>query len=593
MQCCIRVRDPRAHSSPVFQRFFIAVLGLMALVLTVHASEVVTNNKDVAAILEANRIASGGDAWKGKSTLETVFDYAGQGLTGTTTLVIDLKSGAFVESYEIGPTKGANGWDGETAWMKDVSGAVTVQGGGDKRALAVNQAYRYANAWWRKDRGGAAISFGDLQKDREGGCAVLHVTPRIGKVFEAWFDSRSHMLARIVEEQGYFQITTNFGDYRPVNGVMLAHEVVVDSGTGPSGLQRLTLKAANFREALSKQNFAPPAGVLSDFAFASGLHETTFPFRLLNNHIFADVKINGRGPFNFLFDTGGHDILFPATAAALGLKVEGAAPSGGAGDKTVDFGYAKIGMLEMGDAKLSNQIMSVFVTEPREVEGFTVDGLIGFEVFRRFVTRIDYGAQTMTLMDPATFDSRNAGTPVRFEFYDNLPQVAGAFEGIPARFSIDTGSRNEVTLHKPFVEREALIEKHPQNVLAVDGWGVGGQTRALMTRGASVRLGNVEIPGVIAGLSTSTKGSFSDANTDGYVGSGLLKRFTVTFDYGNRTMYLKALPKPVPDTTVYDRSGMWINATSHDFEIIGITPGGPAEKSKLKVGEHIVHMAMR
>jgi C-terminal processing protease CtpA/Prc len=53
-------------------------------------------------------------------------------------------------------------------------------------------------------------------------------------------------------------------------------------------------------------------------------------------------------------------------------------------------------------------------------------------------------------------------------------------------------------------------------------------------------------------------------------------------------MYLKALPKPVPDTAVYDRSGMWINATSNDFEIIGITPGGPAEKSKLKVGEHIV-----
>ena len=556
----------------------------MALTLTVHASKVVITNKDIGAFLDANRIASGGDAWNGKSTLETVFDYAGQGLTGTTTSLIGLKSGAFVESYEIGPTKGANGWDGETAWMKDISGAMTRQDGGDKRALAVNQAYRYANAWWRKDRGGAAITFVGLKKDGERERTVLRVTPRNGKAFEAWFDNKSHMLARIVEEQGYFQITTEFSDYRPVNGVMIAHQVVVDSGTGPSGFQRLTLRAATFREALSKQNFAPPAGALSDFAFAKGLHETTFPFLVLNNHIFADVKINSRGPFNFLFDTGGHDIVFPATAAALGLKVEGAAPSGGAGDKTADFGYAKIDTLEMGDAKLSNQIVSVLITEPREVEGFTVDGLIGFEVFRRFVTRIDYGARMITLMDPGTFDSRNAGTPVKFAFYDNLPQVHGAFEGIPARFSIDTGSRNEVTLHKPFVEREALLEKHPKNVLAVDGWGVGGKTRSHMIRGTSLRLGNVEILDVIAGLSTSTKGSFSDANTDGYVGSGLLKRFTVTFDYENRTMYLKALANPVPDTAVYDRSGMWVNATLNDFEIIAITPGGPAEKSKLKAG---------
>jgi len=566
----------------------IAVFQAIALGLTVHASGIVASDNDIVAILDANRIASGGDAWNGKSTLEIVFEYAGQGLTGTTKSVIDLKSGAFVESYEIGPIKGANGWDGETAWMKDISGAVTVQAGGDKHALAVNQAYRYTNVWWRKDRGGAAITFTDLKKDGERECTVLRVTPRDGKVFEAWFDNKSHMLARIVEEQGYFLITTNFNDYRSVNGVMIAHQLAVDSGSGPSGLQKLALRAANFREALAKQNFAPPTGALSDFAFKNGLHEATFPFRVLNNHIFADVEINGHGPFNFLFDTGGHDILFPATAAALGLKVEGAAPSGGAGDKTVDFGYAKIDTLEMGDAELSNQIVSVLVTEPREVEGFTVDGLIGFEVFRRFVTRIDYGAQTITLIDPKTFDSRDAGTPVKFEFYDNLPQVHGAFEGIPARFSIDTGSRNEVTLHKPFVEREGLLEKHPKNVLAVDGWGVGGQTRSHMTRGASLRLGDVEIPDVIAGLSTSAKGSFSDANTDGYVGSGLLKRFTVTFDYKNRTMHLKALPKPAPDTAVYDRSGMWINSTSNDFEIVSITPGGPAEKAKLKVGEHIV-----
>jgi hypothetical protein len=561
---------------------------LIASESTAHTSDILATDKDAIDILEVNRIACGGDAWNEKATLESMFDYAGQGMTGTEIFLIDLKMGSFVDSYDIGPTKGASGWDGVTAWKKDISGTITPEGGGDKRALAINQAYRNANIWWRKDRGGAAIVSAGIKKDRERECTVLRVAPRNGKDFEAWFDNKSHVLARIVEVEGYFQITTNFSDYRPVDGALLAHKVIVDLGAGPAGLQTLTLKRANFRENLPNSAFAPPTVAPSDFSIANGLHETTLPFRLRNNHIFADVKVNGRGPFNFIFDTGGHDILFPATAHAIGLKVEGVAPSGGAGDKVAEFGYSKIDTLEVADAKLLRQVVSVIATEPSEVEGFAIDGMIGFEVFRRFVTRFDFGARTITLIDPGKFDPRSAGRPVAFDFYDHIPQVRGRFEENAARFSIDTGSRGEVDLNKPFVDREGLIAKHPRNVLAIDGWGVGGETHSYVTRSASVHLGDVEIPNVIADFSTSTKGSFSDANTDGYIGSGLLKRFVVTFDYDNRMMYLKALPKPVSDTATYDRSGMWINAGANGFEIVGITSGSPAEQAKLTVGDHIV-----
>jgi hypothetical protein len=41
--------------------------------------------------------------------------------------------------------------------MKDISGAITPEAGGDKRQLAVNEAYRDSEQWWRADRGGAKI----------------------------------------------------------------------------------------------------------------------------------------------------------------------------------------------------------------------------------------------------------------------------------------------------------------------------------------------------------------------------------------------------------------------------------------------------
>ena len=52
----------------------------------------------VADILVANHVATGGSAWNGKLTLQSDYAYSGQGLTGTTSSLADLRHGAFVDS---------------------------------------------------------------------------------------------------------------------------------------------------------------------------------------------------------------------------------------------------------------------------------------------------------------------------------------------------------------------------------------------------------------------------------------------------------------------------------------------------------------
>ena len=77
----------------------------------------------------------------------------------------------------------------------------------------------------------------------------------------------------------------------------------------------------------------------------------------------------------------------------------------------------------------------------KDVEGFDEQGMLGFELFRRFVTVIDYGAKTITFIDPAKFDPKDAGIAVPFVFYNHLPQVGGDFEGVPAACSTSTPAR--------------------------------------------------------------------------------------------------------------------------------------------------------
>jgi hypothetical protein len=560
------------------------ILGAAGLCL---ATAVAHGQDSAATILDLNHAAAGGHAWSGKSTLELHFSYAGQGLSGKVDSVEDLRTGAFIDTQDIGPTLQANGFDGSHAWMKELSGTITPEAGGDKLQLAVNEAYRDSEKWWRADHGGAKIER-DPSKQADGHTYdVLTVTPAGGKPFEAWFDADTHSLARIVEMQQFISITTMYSDYRATDGAMIAQKVVIDDGSGPDGLQTQTLLSANFLPARPKSAYYRGGSVPDDTVFEGGATETTVPFELLNNHIYTKVWINSKGPFRFQVDTGGHNILMPHTAEALGLEVTGQSPATGAGQGTAVSGYARVNEIKVGAAIIRNQEVFVLQYHPDAVEGFAGDGMIGFEVFRRLVTRIDYGKKTLTLIKPAAFQPPRDAVAVKFAFYDQHPQVDGAFEGLPGKFDIDTGSRTELNITKPFVDRYSLREKNPKGVLAVDGWGVGGPTQSYVTRASDLQLGGVTIRDLVASLTLRKGGSFSDPNYAGNVGTRLLKRFVVTFDYGNQVMYLKRLPEPVADSDVFDLSGMWINAMNGGFQVMSLTSGGPAENAGIKVGDVI------
>jgi hypothetical protein len=265
-------------------------------------------------------------------------------------------------------------------------------------------------------------------------------------------------------------------------------------------------------------------------------------------------------------------------------------PGQGVGNKVEDIGITKLDTVEIaGKVTLDKQTFFVLdFAGDDDTDGFPMEGMIGFEGFRRFVTQIDYSAGTMTLMLPNAFDPKHAGTPIPFEMNGQIPQVKGSFEGIAGLFDIDTGARDEITLTGPFAKKEGLRAKHPKGVEAVDGWGVGGPARGYVTRGGELMLGDVKIPTTVASFSLQEKGSFSDASYAANVGGGILKRFIVTFDYEHRIMYLKPATGPLTDIGTFDRSGMWVNGVKGSgYKIMDVTKGGAAEAAGLKVGEII------
>ena len=563
------------------------MLKAVALGAGLILSTTAAQGDEAARLLAANKAASGGAAWDGKQTLRLSFHYSGQGFTGTTSSLQDLKHGRFVDSYITPPESGASGFDGKTPWLRDISGMVSNQEGGDTPALSVNEAYRDRNQWWQPDFGGAAVVSAGVKQDDGKTYDVLTVTPKGGKPFDAWFAADTHLLARIVEVQGPQTVTTRFSDYRTVDGVKIAGKLVIDDGGGAKYAQTLTLEKAEFLPAQKDSAYAKPVATVHDYAIADGASETTVPFRLLNNHVYADVTVNGKGPFNFIFDTGGHNNLTPRTAKLITLNVVGQAEGGGAGEGKVEVGDARVQSLQIGKAVIRDQIFGVLDFEKPETAGYVTDGMVGVQTFRRFVTRFDYGAHTITLIDPKRFDPKDSGVPVHIIFDGNVPLVEAKFEGLPGKYYVDTGSRDELGLTRPFAEAENLRATHPKGVEAIDGWGVGGPTRSFVTMGKSLAIGPITLTNVVTSFSLDKGGAFVNKSYQGNIGSAILKRFVVTFDYPHETMYLKPLAGPVADTGVFDRSGMWINTDPDGFKIVDVTRTGPAEAAGLKGGDVI------
>jgi len=555
-----------------------------ALLLTIFAAPALASP---AAVLDANRNATAGTAWDGKQVIVADFAYAGQGLTGVIHSRADLRHGWWADNYEIGPATGGNGFDGAQAWAKDQSGTVTVQEGGDQRVLAVNEGYRRANLWWRADRGGAAITDDGTKSENGNTFDVLTVTPKGGKKFDAWFDAKSHLLFRTVEQQGPQTIVTTSSGYAPVDGIELAGKSLVSDGDVKYD-QTLTLKTAKFESAGPQSVYGPPQVKVADFSIAGGAADTTFPFQLINNHVFADVRVNGKGPYTFIFDTGGLNVVTPRLAAALGIKSEGKLEGRGAGSGKMDFGLAKIGALEVGAAALKDQL---FVVAPLDalapVEGVDIPGMVGFEVFRRFVTRFDYGARTITLIAPDRFGAKDSGAAIPFKFNGNTIEIAATYGAVPGNFTIDTGSRSSLTLSTPFAAAHDLY-RGATAVDAVTGWGVGGPTRSRVLRGQTLSLGPVSVERPVVEVSTDKEGGMADPSISGNIGAGILKRYIVTLDYGHLIMYLKPVTVAVDDLDTFDRAGLWINQATDGFAVVDVTKGAPADAAGLKAGDVII-----
>lgn len=113
------------------------------------------------------------------------------------------------------------------------------------------------------------------------------------------------------------------------------------------------------------------------------------PFERGHNAIVLAARLNGRGPFRLLLDTGStHTSVSPKTAEALGAPVVGKAPMGSAAGSRMTL-VVRISSLEVGPVSVNGLLASVIdLGEIPDVD--RIDGVIGHDALGTLRYAIDF-----------------------------------------------------------------------------------------------------------------------------------------------------------------------------------------------------------
>ena len=315
--------------------------------------------------------------------------------------------------------------------------------------------------------------------------------------------------------------------------------------------------------------------------------------------IFLEAHINNSPPMSFYLDSGASlpFIINSKKAAQLNLNSLGQITQAeGAGPNTYEASFSEHVTVDLSTHKFTDQrvaLMNLGVVE--EQLGRSLDGLIGMGLFLRYVVEIDYSAKILRLYDPQSYVYSGAGESVPLTLHEGhffipasikIPQ-RGEFAG---QFLVDTGGcLLTAILTTSFAEINKLPVPGAKNIVDESVTGLGGNTRLLVTRASEFKIGKSIFTTPLIFVSQDKAGALASSGYEGLIGSEILRRFKVTFDYSRRRLILERnsdFQKPME----YDMSGMSVRAYGDDFRtfsVYQVLDDSPAKEAGLRAGDII------
>ncbi len=328
---------------------------------------------------------------------------------------------------------------------------------------------------------------------------------------------------------------------------------------------------------------------------------STVSFELINNLIIIPVTINNSDTLRFILDTGLSTTMITdlGNEEKVELKVAREIELKGLGEGQPLSAYHTYGnVIQVAGIEGRNQDIylikdNVFKLSSRM--GKRIHGILGYSVFKDFVVEINYSRKRISFIRPEAFRykwrHRNFET-TEMKVIDKKPYLQ-------ISLTDENGEKHIVTLlldtgasHSMWIDRKSTNIPLPDETRHMFlGTGLNGDVYGKIGRMNNMNILGFEIENPIVSFpeESSVSHAMGMEYRNGSMGSEVLKRFNIIFDYNNEQIALK--PNGYfKEAFAQNLSGLKIIAPFPEipaYQVESVRKDSPAERAGLKKGDII------
>ncbi|MCE2957435.1 MAG: aspartyl protease family protein [Flammeovirgaceae bacterium] len=339
------------------------------------------------------------------------------------------------------------------------------------------------------------------------------------------------------------------------------------------------------------------------FSLPPDINRVEIPIEIHNNLAVVPVVLNNTLPLKFIVDTGVRTAILTEKIYSDILNLSYSRKytiSGAGGQKLVDAYLTNNVTFDMPGVHGQGHSMLVLDQDYLELKnsmGTEVHGILGYELFSRFVVTVNYETKRLILERPDKFKPRKSFQVLPITVEDTKPFIRVPLAmtdsaKLIAKLLVDSGASHGIFLE---IDSDSAVQVPKKSIDAVLGRGLGGIIIGKIGRVKQLSLGSYQLPNLIANFPIDyiPKDSTQENNKkhrNGSIGGDLLSRFTVVFDFPHEKIYLKKNGS-FNKKFYYNLSGLTIRAKGarlRDFEISDVRKDTNAEKCGLQAGDRLL-----
>lgn len=336
------------------------------------------------------------------------------------------------------------------------------------------------------------------------------------------------------------------------------------------------------------------------YLLSEHFREVEIPFEYHNDLIIVNVTFNRVFPLKFIFDTGAeHSILAQREITdLLNVNYERVFKLLGSDLQTPLTAYLVRSVhIKVGNWVVGNRPILVLDDDYfrfHELTGREIHGILGSDIFRHFVVKINYSSRTITLMKASYFEVPKGYRQLPLKVHRGKPYLDTkvaifADSSTSVRLLMDSGASTGLLL---YTDTSPELHMPPNTIKGQLGMGLGGFIEGYLGRINKLTFGNLEMKEVITNFHEVNPGVDTSLlfKRNGIIGNKVLGRFYVILDYPQERLFLKP-NRFFEDEFEFDKSGLILMATGPRLQSIivhDVIEGSPAEEAGIKKGDIIL-----